>query len=111
VKLLFDANLSPRLETRLQDLFPDSTHVFSCGDIAEDDALIWDFAKSAGLVIVSKDHDFQQMSYLYGAPPKVVLVRLGNASTASVEQALRKNFALIVGFVADKDKALLVIEP
>jgi plasmid maintenance system antidote protein VapI len=28
MKLLFDQNLSPRLATRLQDLFPDSSHVF-----------------------------------------------------------------------------------
>jgi predicted nuclease of predicted toxin-antitoxin system len=111
VKLLFDANLSPRLETKLQGLFPESVHVFNCGDIAENDALIWDFAKSKGLVIVSKDHDFQQMSFLFGAPPKVILVRLGNSSTAMVEQALRKNFGAIIGFDADQDKALLVIEP
>lgn len=111
MKLLFDANLSPRLEQRLHDLFPNSVHVFSCGDIAEDDALIWEFAKSNGLVIVSKDHDFRQMSFLLGAPPKVILVRLGNSSTRLVEQALRKHFALIAIFVGDKDKALLVIEP
>jgi len=31
---------------------------------------IWDHARQAGLVIVSKDNDFQQMSFVFGAPPK-----------------------------------------
>jgi predicted nuclease of predicted toxin-antitoxin system len=111
VKLLFDANLSPRLEQRLSSQFPQSAHVFGCGDIAEDDDLIWEFAKSNGFVIVSKDKDFQQMSLLLGAPPKVVLLRLGNSATAQVEHLLRTRLDTIKSFVASPDKALLVIGP
>jgi len=37
MKLLFDQNLSPRLATRLQDLFPESSPVFWLNlDQAED---------------------------------------------------------------------------
>jgi len=31
LKLLFDANLSPKLVHRLAELFPDSVHVFDTG--------------------------------------------------------------------------------
>jgi len=31
LKLLFDANLSPKLVQRLAELFPDSIHVFDTG--------------------------------------------------------------------------------
>lgn len=57
-----------------------------------DDA-VWDYAKVQGFAIVSKDSDFAERSFLYGSPPKVVWIRLGNCSTATIEQllALRRN--------------------
>jgi len=39
-----------------------------------------------GFVIVSKDSDFQQRSLLYGNPPKVVWIRLGNSSVKENEK-------------------------
>ena len=41
VKLLFDQNLSPRLATRLHDLFPDSSHVFWVNLDQAEDAEVW----------------------------------------------------------------------
>jgi predicted nuclease of predicted toxin-antitoxin system len=59
LKLLFDANLSPKLVGRLARLFPQSQHVFDTGlaRFASDEA-IWDYAKANGLTIVSADSDF-----------------------------------------------------
>jgi hypothetical protein len=37
VRLLFDANLSPRLTALLQDVFPGSVHVLEVGSLAADD--------------------------------------------------------------------------
>ena len=85
MKLLFDQNLSHKLALRLADLFPDSEHVRSVGLKTAIDTVVWDYAKNNGLMIVSKDSDFHQMSFLYGFPPKVVWVRLGNCSTTDVE--------------------------
>jgi len=73
VKLLFDANLSPRLVTALTDVFPGSQHVFDVSSIASDDLLVWDFAKANDFTIISKDSDFHRMSFVLGAPPKVIL--------------------------------------
>jgi predicted nuclease of predicted toxin-antitoxin system len=33
---------------------------------------------------VSKDTDFHQRSFLFGGPPKVVWIRLGNCSTEDI---------------------------
>lgn len=90
MKLLFDENLSPNLVIRLADLFPDSCHVREVGLESAADPVVWDYAKSNGLVIVSKDADMHQRSFLFGAPPKVVWVRLGNCSTTDVENVLRR---------------------
>jgi len=78
VKLLFDENLSPNLVIRLADRFPDSCHVREVGLQAADDQGVREYAKSYDLVIVSKDGDIHQRSFLFGAPPKVVWVRVGN---------------------------------
>ena len=60
VKLLFDANLSPRLVTRLADLFPDS---ISTGlDRFTTDETIWNYARLNGLTIVTADADFLRLS-------------------------------------------------
>jgi len=75
VKRLFDQNLSHTLVRRLADLFPDSVHVRDVGLKAAGDPLVWDYAKNNDLMILSKDSDFHQRSFLYGFPPKVVWVR------------------------------------
>ena len=72
MKLLFDHNLSPRLPRLLADLYPDSIHVRTVRLHESDDPIVWDYAKTNGFMIVSKDSDFQQRSLLLGAPPKFV---------------------------------------
>jgi len=64
VKLLFDQNLSHKLVRRLADLFPESVHVREVGLKEAGDPLVWEYAKSNGLVVVSKDSDFHQRSFL-----------------------------------------------
>ena len=86
MKLLLDENLSHKLVRLLADLFPDSIHVREVGLKAADDPLVWDHAKNNGLMIVSKDSDMHQRSFMFGYPPKVIWVRLGNCSTSDIEQ-------------------------
>lgn len=61
--------------------FPSSLHVRDLGMERAGDVAIWEFARDNDYTIVSKDSDFHQRSFLYGRPPKVVWVRLGNVST------------------------------
>ena len=72
MKLLFDENLSPRLVHQLSD-FPGSAHVDVLGLHGKPDAEIWAYAREHGFVIVSKDDDFRQLSFLHGAPPANIL--------------------------------------
>ena len=41
MKLLFDQNLSPRLVTRLTDIYPGSSHVFLLGLDKAEDSEVW----------------------------------------------------------------------
>ncbi|MGV0028397.1 DUF5615 family PIN-like protein [Phormidesmis priestleyi] len=54
-----------------------------------DDSEIWEFAKAQGFCVVTQDADYAERSHLYGAPPKVVWLRCGNAPTSQVETILR----------------------
>jgi predicted nuclease of predicted toxin-antitoxin system len=101
MKLLFDENLSHKLVRLLADLFPHSIHVREVGLKATDDPVVWEYAKNNDLMIVSKDSDMHQRSFVFGYPPKVVWVRLGNCSTSDVEKLLRRHFAAIEAFYED----------
>jgi predicted nuclease of predicted toxin-antitoxin system len=101
MKLLFDENLSPRLVVLLADLFPDSLHVRDVALQSAEDSLVWNYARDHGLLIVSKDADMHQRCFVFGAPPKVVWVRLGNCSTTEVANLLRRYIKTLEVFEAD----------
>lgn len=109
MKLLFDQNLSPRLVGLLAAEFPGSAHVRDIGMAAAPDPAVWAHAAAGGFTVVSKDTDFQQRALLYGHPPKVVWVRLGNCSTAAVAALLRFRLADVQAFVADPAASFLAL--
>jgi predicted nuclease of predicted toxin-antitoxin system len=57
-----------------------------------DDSVVWESAKQQGFMIESKDSDFHQRSFVFGFPPKVIWVQLGNCTTSEVEQVIPKDF-------------------
>ncbi len=109
MRLLFDENLSPRLASLLSSDFPGSQHVELLGLDARPDREIWELARTEGWVLVSKDDDFQQLALLFGAPPKVVRLLVGNAGTARVAEVLRAARTSLERFVDDPEDALLVL--
>lgn len=109
MKLLFDQNLSHRLVAQLATEYPGSTHVRDVGLIASPDPDIWAYAAAHGLAIVSKDTDFQQRALLFGHPPKVIWIRLGNCSTSDVVDLLRTRLADIAAFEADAAASFLAL--
>jgi len=73
------------------------------------DRLIWQHALDHGLVIVTKDEDFHRFSVLYGAPPKVIWIRIGNCSTADIARLLTERREAIDRFVEDEEAAFLAL--
>jgi predicted nuclease of predicted toxin-antitoxin system len=109
LKLLFDANLSPKLAGRLRELFPDSTHVFDTG-LARftSDETIWEYAGLNGFIIVTADSDFIDLAEKRGAPPKVVRLENCNYKTSVVEALLRRN-AVRIADLGHSDRTVLVV--
>ena len=109
MKLLFDQNLSPRLPRLLADIYPKSVHIRDIGLRDAIDAEIWEYAKSNGFAIVSKDSDFQQRSLLLGAPPKFIWLRVGHCTVNRTEDLLRSHSAAIHTFDLDDLKSHLML--
>lgn len=109
MRLLFDQNLAARLVADLVDLFPGSVHVRDLGMASAADDAVWNYALKRGLVIVSKDADFHQRSFLAGPPPKVVWIRLGNCTTEQIAALLRREAQALRSFGEDPEVAFLAL--
>ena len=109
MKLLLDHNLSFRLVTTLASLYPGSVHVRALGMMTAPDDLIWSHARQHGLTIVSKDSDFFYRSMLFGHPPKVVWLRVGNCSTARIQTLLQTHHRDLLAFEQDAVASFLAL--
>ncbi|MEE8469420.1 MAG: DUF5615 family PIN-like protein [Planctomycetota bacterium] len=108
---LLDQNLSTRLLSSLESRFPGSAHVRELGLERADDQRIWEYAGAESFVIVSKDTDFYQRSILFGHPPKVIWLALGNCTTAAVRDMLESAADTIEEFDSDGERSFLVLGP
>ncbi len=109
MRLLLDQNLSHRLKGPLAAAYPDLAHVRDFALERADDIAVWNFAKDNGLAIVSKDSDFHQRSLVFGHPPKVIWLRLGNCSTTDIEHVLRQQEPVVASFFEDATASLLTL--
>jgi predicted nuclease of predicted toxin-antitoxin system len=109
VKLLFDQNLSRFLVRRLAKEYPESAHVVEVSLDTASDRIIWEYAAERDFVIVSKDSDFRQLAFLFGPPPKVVWLQVGNASTRAIEDVLRIHQGDVEAFGELAEESMLVL--
>ena len=109
MKLLFDANLSPKLVSRLNDLFPGSVHVFDTG-LARNtpDLKIWEYARTNEFNIITADSDFLDFARSRGAPPKVVRIENCDYRTSEVEDLLRRH-AISIAQMEQSSQIILII--
>ena len=109
MKLLFDANLSPKLVGRLAELFPGSSHIVDAGlERFTPDMRIWEYAKANGFTIVTADADFIQLARDRGHPPKIVRIEKCTFRTAEVETLIRRHAVLLAEF-EQSERGLLIL--
>lgn len=101
MKLLLDQNISFRITSKIQDLFPESKQVRDLGLENSKDSFLWNYAKENNYCIVTFDGDFYDLGLIKGSSPKVIWLRLGNTSTQNIETVLRKIYELIKTFLTD----------
>lgn len=103
MKLLFDQNISFRVAMKLKNDLPDAANLKTLYLTNKSDLDLWHFAKQEGYTIVSFDADFYDLATLYGHPPKVIWLRIGNTSTDNLVRVLRNHADLIKAFITDKN--------
>ncbi len=109
MKLLFDENLSRKLPGVLSAEFPGSAHVGDVGLRAAEDHRIWHHARTDGFMIVSKDTDFRERSFVEGHPPKIIWLDVGNAGTLVIAELLRRERQRIAHFDSQEEASLLIL--
>ena len=109
MKLLLDENLSRRLVPFLQHDYPGSSQVVLLGLESANDTVIWQTAKADNFVIVTRDADFEELSLVWGQPPKVVWLKAKNLSRANTLRLLLNCRSVIEEALVDRDQACLEI--
>ena len=104
MKLLFDQNISFRIEKKLSNSFNLSKHVSNLGLSNASDIAIWDYAKLEQFTIVTFDSDFYDLSLLCGCPPKIIWIRKGNLDTNQIVKLLEQKQLIIRNFIENPDK-------
>lgn len=111
MKLLLDENLSRRLVPFLQHDYPQSNQVVLLGIESASDKDVWQKAKDDDYVIVTRDADFQELSLVWGQPPKVIRLRTLNQSRAATLKVLIENRDVIIESLVGNDLASVEIVP
>ncbi len=109
MKLLLDENLSRRIVPFLQTAFPESSQVTLLNLEGSSDSGIWEYAKTNGFVIVSRDSDFHERSLVSGHPPQVVWLKIPNRSKAVVVKILLDHHVEIEQALIEQDLACVEI--
>ncbi|MEQ1946224.1 MAG: DUF5615 family PIN-like protein [Bryobacteraceae bacterium] len=110
MKLLLDANLSPKLAARLAGLFRETTHVFETG-LARftPDVRIWEHARDNGFTILTADRDFVELSREHGGRPQIILIDRCDFRSVEIENLIRQNMMRIAEFERST-RSLLVLK-
>ena len=109
MKLLLDENLSRRLVPFLQHDYPGSDQVVLLGMQSATDKEVWQRARDDGYVIVTRDGDFQELSLVWGQPPKVIRLKTLNQTRAATLTLLLENKDVITESLIDQDRASIEI--
>jgi predicted nuclease of predicted toxin-antitoxin system len=86
-----------------------SIHVGSIHLDRTPDVVIWKYAKQHGFSFLMKDKDSGSLSITWGAPSKVVLLQIGNCSTAEIERIVRNNAIRFSDFDEHAGRSLLIL--
>lgn len=85
-----DAHLSPAIAVWITSTF--GITAIALRDLGLRDAEdheIFEAAKAEGVVLMTKDSDFVDLTNRFGAPPKIIWLRCGNTSNAQLQNILR----------------------
>jgi predicted nuclease of predicted toxin-antitoxin system len=106
-----DAQLSPALAPWITATFGiEAYSVVFLGLRDADDETIFQAAKEASAVVMTKDSDFLELQLRFGAPPQIVLIALGNTSNTRMREVLQQQFAQIQQYLLQAEPLVEINE-
>ena len=102
MKLLIDQNISHRIVALIQPNFNEVVHVKTLGLIDATDVAIFFYARQNLFdAVVTLDEDFHNIQAIHGTPPKIIWLRNGNCTTASLAEIILSHEKTIHEFMTD----------
>jgi predicted nuclease of predicted toxin-antitoxin system len=107
-----DAQLSPALAPWLTREFSvQAVSVRQLGLRGAKDRAIFNAAREANVVVMTKDADFPLLLQQLGPPPAVIWVRCGNTSNAYLRQLLRQAFPTAMAMIDAGEALVEIVDP
>jgi predicted nuclease of predicted toxin-antitoxin system len=113
LKFLLDENISRRIIPLIRNEFPDVLDLFSYTSQSKlpiSDHTVWRLAKENAAHIITRDDDFLKLSMLFGFPPKVICLQVGNVRNTILAEILLANAEKIRQFVENQDLGFLILK-
>lgn len=110
MKFLVDVNLPPRLARWLSSRGHEAMHLADLDLLTATDTGIRDRGKNQEEIIVSKDNDFYDRSLIFGAPPQVFHIAVGNCSNARLFDLLQSQWSEIESALSSGSKLISITQ-
>lgn len=101
--LWLDGQLPPQLATWIntQGLGIQAVAVREIGLRDASDPVIFQAARAADAVVITKDRDFVRLLEEQGPPPRVIWLRLGNCTNAALQEVLSTTLSRAIEHLRD----------
>ncbi len=70
---------------------------------------IWNFAQQNNFDIITKDSDFNDIESFYNTRPRIIWLRIGNATTKEIANVLLAKKQEIINFIQANEAGILEI--
>ncbi|MDP2606625.1 MAG: DUF5615 family PIN-like protein [Deltaproteobacteria bacterium] len=110
MKFLVDVNLPPRLARWLRSRGHEAEHLADLNQLRATDTGVWNRGRQLRSVIVSKDNDFYDRALLFGAPPQVLHVAVGNCNNARLFDLIESQWSEIEIALASGSKLVSITQ-
>jgi predicted nuclease of predicted toxin-antitoxin system len=112
VILWVDAQLAPSLAPWITQQFGvDAASARYLGLVKAKDEEIYEAARRAGAIVLTKDVDFVALLQRLGPPPSILWIRFGNTSNAHVRAVLRRTLLRALNLVEAGEVLVEIAEP
>lgn len=100
--LWIDAHLSPSIAAWINRNFPaiNAKSVRALNLQNADDREIFEAARKANAIIMSKDSDFLKLIDRFGAPPAIIWITCGNTSNQKMREVLGSSLEKAIALIA-----------